>query len=168
MLFTFFVSGSLARRLLPSPSWQLPRTSSTFTDCLSYLSLPMARDDLWSSFFDRPAPKQRQRSTSTGPMKSSKDVSYYASLHRLWRLHTPTICRRSKLSHPQGAMQAFLICREDSSHEARSTKKQIYVNSLMTNWLSYSSHCPRCHSKKSLLTACHFRILKLLDYLDLC
>ena len=65
---TFFGSGSLALRLLPSPSWQLPRTSSTFTDCLGYLSLPLTRDDLWSSFFDRPAPKQCQYIASVVPV----------------------------------------------------------------------------------------------------
>ena len=90
-------------------------------------------------------------------------------LHWLRRLRTPTICRRSKLSRPQGAMQAFLVYREDSSHEARSTKKQIYVNSFR-RISEYSSHCPRCHNKRSLLNAaCHFIILKLLFYgLDLC
>ena len=42
-------------------------TSSTFTDCLSYLSLPLAQDGPWSSFFDRPAPKQCQNSTAVLP-----------------------------------------------------------------------------------------------------
>ena len=47
----------------------LATTSSTFTDCLSYLGLPLVRDDLWSSFFDRPARNQCQYSATVVPVQ---------------------------------------------------------------------------------------------------
>ena len=106
----------------------------TFTDCLSYLSLPFGREMIFGLLSST---GRHQTSANTVPALYKCRISDVVEgrfvlhrLHWLWRLRTPTICRRSKLSRPQGAMQAFLVYREDSSHEARSTKKQIYVNSF--------------------------------------